>query len=35
MRSLFNMLGDFIRREWFLLITVAVIALIIGLFEFF
>jgi hypothetical protein len=35
MRSLFNMVCGFIRKEWFLLITVAVIALIIGLFEFF
>jgi hypothetical protein len=33
MRSLFRMVSGFIRKEWFLLVVVSVIALIIYLFE--
>jgi hypothetical protein len=33
MRSLFKMISGFIQREWFLLVAVSVIALIIYLFE--
>lgn len=35
MKTLLNRVVDFVKREWFLLITIAVITLIIALFELF
>ena len=34
MKQLFRLVVDFLRKEWFLLVTIAAISLIILIFEF-